>query len=291
MPQNIKNATAKPFKFSYDMKETESHEINAELLGESILSLSRAIRYADKIVNGESSNLSVQVKAHSEGSFVVEFVSYFNEGGIDVLDILGITTLGTVATGTVFGVMERINSQKITAKVKKGKSGNAVISLDDGSEVECSDDIAKIVVNQDFRKEIDKVIKSPLAGKEGARAIFKDEKDNAIREIAADTAQSYRSLPAKTLDEVEEDTKQVTIHFSQVNFDGPTGWKVKLPNGDVVSARMRDEAFRNRINQGYEQFSKTYPCIVKLLTVVTTKADSTVKPRYYIEEVIRQVTN
>ncbi|EGQ9324704.1 hypothetical protein [Vibrio cholerae] len=283
------NSKKQVFKISYDMPETADHTIDAELLGTAILSMTRALRHSDKILNGESSNIQVDVRANAEGSFVVEFVTWLNAGGANVLSTIGLAGLGAAGiTGTVFGVLNEIKDKKIVARVKK--DGSTVdLELDDGSVIECDQDVASIVTDPHVRKELDNIIKSPIAGKEQAKFIVKDELDTAITEINSEEAFYFKSIPSKTLEEVEAVTKQVTIHFSQVNFDGAAGWKAKLPNGNVVSVRMRDEAFRDRVNNGYEEFSKTKPCIVKLTTVERTKADGSATVNYYIDEVIRQV--
>ncbi|ENP8372329.1 hypothetical protein ACPP0W_001472 [Vibrio alginolyticus] len=283
------NSKKQVFKISYDMPETAEHTIDAELLGTAILSMARALRHSDKILNGESSNIQVDVRAQEEGSFVIEFVTWLNEGGANVLSTLGLAGLGaTGITGTVFGVLNEIKDKKIVARVRKpGKK--VELELADGSIVECSSDVANIVTDLHVRKELDQIVKSPIAGKDQAKFIVKDELDVPITEIDSDEARYYKSLSAKTLEEVEEETKQMTIHFSQVNFDGAAGWKAKLANGNVVTVRMRDEAFRDRVNNGYEEFSKTKPCIVKLTTVERTKANGSSSVSYYIDEVIRQI--
>lgn len=275
------------FSISYDMKETEEHSIDAEVLGESLISLTRTIRNAEKVLNGENSQVKVEVKAHKEGSFTVDLLTWYQSGGADVLNVLGFTAGGfSIASGTAFGVISQIKSQKIKAKVIKGK--NAKIVLADDTEIECSKDVANLVSNQTIRQELSRVISTPLIHSNGAKFVIKDENHQILDVLELDDALSFKALPKKTLEEIEEQTDSVTIIFSQVNFDGPTGWRCELPNGDNISIRMRHEAFRNRINQGYETFVKGEPYIVKLTEKVTTKPDFTSVTRYYIDEVIRK---
>lgn len=277
------------FKLSYDMEETADHTIDAETLGHSILSMTSVIKNANKLLNGEDSNLQVQVRAHQEGSFMVEFVTWLNNGGADVLQTLGIVSaVGVAGSSTVFGAMEELKSRKIVGSVKR--NGKVILKTKDGSDHELEPDVAKILLDKDIRKDIETVFTTPIENKKDAKLIIKNENDDELKVVASEDATAFKKLPQKTLEQVEEQINQMTIHFSQVNFEAATGWKCKLPNGDIESVRMNHEAFINRINQGYEEFSKTKPCLVQMKTVKTTKPDGTVSIRYTIEEVIRQLS-
>ena len=277
------------FKLSYDMTETADHTIDAETLGHSILSMTSAIKNANKILNGENSDLQVQVRAHQEGSFMVEFVTWLNNGGANVLLTLGVVSAaGVSSASTVFGAMEALKGRKITGSVRR--DGKVVLKTKDGSEHELEPDVAKILLDKDIRKDIETVFKTPIENKQDAKLVIKNEHNEEIKVVASEDVATFKKLPQKTLEQVEEKTNQMTIHFSQVNFEATTGWKCKLPNGDIESVRMNHEAFINRINRGYEEFSKTKPCLVQMKTVKTTKPDGSVNIRYAIEEVIRQLS-
>ncbi|HIF9519420.1 TPA: hypothetical protein ACX6SR_003902 [Photobacterium damselae] len=276
------------FKLSYDMEETANHTIDAETLGHSILSMSSAIKSANKLINGEQSDLQVQVRAHQEGSFMVEFVTWLNSGGADVLQVLGISSaVGVGCANTVFGAMEALKGRKIVGSLRR--DGKVILKTKDGDEHELEPNVAKILLDKDVRKDIETVFTTPIENKDDAKLIIKNENGDELRVVASEDAAAFKKLPQKTLEQVEEDTKQMTIHFSQVNFEAATGWKFKLPNGEIESVRMNHEAFINRINQGYEEFSKTKPCLVMMKTIKTTKPDGSMNTRYTIEEVIRQL--
>ena len=99
----------KEFKLSYKLSSTEDHTIDAEVLGKSLTNMAGMLKEADKIVNGEESEIKVQVRAHEEGSFMVDMVTWLNEGGIDILRTLGITlTTGAVGTATFFQKVKAI---------------------------------------------------------------------------------------------------------------------------------------------------------------------------------------
>ncbi|ODS10947.1 hypothetical protein [Vibrio scophthalmi] len=279
------------FKLSYDMQETKGHTINAEMLGASIISTSRAINAANRIVNGEDSLIDVQVKAHHEGSFMVEFVTFVGEHAQDILAILGFTVGGVVVGNTVLGAMEQLKDQKIAGQIKQNGASTGQLVLDSGEVVEFTPEVASIITDEKFRKELTHVLYSPIHGKDGAKAIFKDENDNDIAIVMSEDSTSFKPLPRNSLTEEDHETKQVTIHFSQVNFDGPSGWRIKLPNGDVVTAKMKDQSFIDRINKGYAEFNKMKPALISLDKTVKTKPDGTSKTSYTIKEMIRQVND
>ena len=63
---------AHTFKISYDTDETSNHSIDAEMLGSSITNMARLLKNGDAIINQKEPDLTVEVKANSEGSFVVD---------------------------------------------------------------------------------------------------------------------------------------------------------------------------------------------------------------------------
>ncbi|CAH7438072.1 conserved hypothetical protein [Vibrio chagasii] len=270
------------------MEETDNHSIDAEMLGTSLVSLAKVIRQSDKILNGENSEVKVEVKAHKEGSFTVDLLTWYQAGGVDVLNTLGFATAGfAAASGTAFGIIRQMRAKKIKAKIVQGNASQLI--LDDESVVECPTSIANLVSDQFVRQELENVISAPIMNKEGAKFVIKGENSEVLDTLESTEALSFRSLPRKTLEEIEESIEPMTITFSQVNFDGPTGWRCVLPNGETVGVRMRHEAFRNRINQGHETFAKGEPYAVRMLEKTVTKPNQLPKTSYYIEEVIRQV--
>ena len=61
----MENNTKYVFQISYDTLETANHTIDAEKLGEAIVSMSKVLKNANKVINGEESELSLEVEAHT----------------------------------------------------------------------------------------------------------------------------------------------------------------------------------------------------------------------------------
>lgn len=276
------------FQISYDTDETADHTIDAEKLGLAIVSTAKALKNADKMVNGESSALDLEVKAHSEGSFVVEFVTYVNSAGINPLSLLGFVADSAIPV-TVFGAIQQLASRKIKL-VEKIKGGKAKLTLNDKTELELPENVADLVASKTFREDIETIIKSPLEGAANAKFIVKDENENEIFSVGEEDASSFKTLPVNVVDEVNEFTETKNVKFSKVDFEGASGWQVRFSNDETATISMKDGAFLERINKNKENFSKGDLFVVKLKTTKTHRHGTTPRYKREVVEVIRNRT-
>ena len=278
------NKTKYVFEISYDTSETKDHTIDAEKLGAAIISTSKALKNADKALNGESSDLDLDVKAHSEGSFVVEFVTYLNAAGINPLTLLGFAGGATVASATVLGAISQIKSRTIKLTEKTG-SGKTKLHFSDDESLELDDDVAKLVLNRELRKDLDTVIKAPLEGTTDAKFKITDQDGNELV-YGSDDVKNFKT-PAKTVvDEVTESEETKDIRFVKINFEGSSGWQVRLPDGDVLTVKMSDDRFLTRIKGNEQNFVKDdlFSVVIK-----TTKKHRTGNSPIYNSEITKVV--
>lgn len=258
------------FKISYDIDETSDHTIDAELLGQSIMSTAQLIKNTNKLLNGEDSELIVDVKAPAEGSVIVEFITLFNAAGINPLTTLGFVAGVVPAAATVLGALSQIRSRKVI-RVEEVENDEVQLKLNDDNTIDLPSDIAKIVLNNEVRKSLEKIIKDPIHGASSGSVIIKNADNVDVMSIPVSNIEYFKRPTKITVDEVDETIEPKEIRFTKVNFDGVTGWQIKLPNDSLVSARMSDEAFIERINQNRQQFSKEALFSVSLKTTVTHK--------------------
>lgn len=173
----MENNTKYVFQISYDTLETADHTIDAEKLGEAIVSMSKVLKNANKLINGEESELSLEVKAHTEGSFVVEFVSYLSSVGVNPMSILGFMA----ATGpavTVIGALKQLRSRKIKV-VEQAGDGMSVLKLSDDTDLTLPSQVAELVANKHVRDGFDAIIKAPLEGSTDAKFVIKDDQNRS----------------------------------------------------------------------------------------------------------------
>lgn len=273
------------FKLSYDSTSTDDHTIDAEVLGKSLLNMSALIKESTKVLNGEQSTARVEVQAHEQGSFVVEFVTWLNDGGTDVLRSLGIfSTAASATAGNVFAAIKALKNRKQIAK--HVKNGNVEILFDDGNSLSIPENVDKLVSNHSVRTKIEEVVKKASDFEEGATVKFMNEDDEIMEEIEPDEVIYFKAPPRKLL--AEEVTKTITTNviFTVVALESKNGWKIRLADNQEVSAVMNDKGFIERINNREREFIKGDMFEVELKTVERT-LDNKVTTRRSIEKVIR----
>ncbi|MBB1272501.1 hypothetical protein [Psychromonas sp. SR45-3] len=276
------------FKISYDTDGTADHTIDAHTLGTSIINMSKLIKEADEHINSKAPDLRVEVKANSEGSFVVEFVTYLQNAGVNPLSVLGLIPV-TAGVATVFGAIKQIKSRKVKL-IEKTSTGISKVFLDDETSIELPSHIADLVVNKSFRDSIDKVISRPLSESTNAKFIIKDELDNEVLTITQRESIDFNSITSNVVDQIIDTEEQKTIRFTNINFDGNAGWKAELADRTTVPIIMQDNAFINKISKNNLQFAKADLYSVKLRTVKKIRHGTTPTYKRYVIQVTRNVT-
>lgn len=283
------NRVKQTFQISYDTDETADHTIDAEKLGLAIVSTAKALKNADKVLNGEKSEISLDVKAHSEGSFVVEFVTYLSSVGINPLNILGLGGSVIAGAGSVMGALKLLGNRKIKM-VQKTKNNTTVLTLSNDETLTLTNEVADLISSKTIRDSIDTIVKAPLEGVKDAKFIVKDENGNEVFTVNEDEVTNYKTLSQNIVDEITEREETKNVQFTNVNFDGATGWKVRFTDGENPAVRMKDDAFLERINKNKENFSKGDTFVVKLNIIKKHRHGTTPTYTREVIEVLRNRT-
>lgn len=279
------------FSLFYDTVSTDDHTIDASVLGKSLISISESIEFADKFINGEDSEVKIKVVASHEGSFGVEFeVVQILQTAKDILKIIGITAgAGAASAGTVLGIIEALKSRKVVATIDNDQ-GNSTIELDDGSFVECTSEVKKLVTNSVFRSKIEPAFVNPLTSEPGSKIKFVDQNQNVLQEIESERLTHFKKTSKQTIVEETFEDKEVELRFTQVNFESKNGWRVDYLN-ENLGVRMNDEGFLARISERKENFVKGD--LFKVILRKSTKIESGKTPseKLSIEKVVRHRVN
>lgn len=277
------------FSLIYDTESTKKHEVDASILGISILSMHDALQDADKVINGEESEIKINVVANKPGSFGVEFVvTQMLPNATDILTILGFTAISASAfKGSVLGVIEQLKSQTVKV-IHHKEDNNTEIELDDGSMIPCSNQVMELATSQSFRTKCESVLFNDLTQEDGAKVKFLNESGEVTQELEKEALTHFKKKASQiTITEVE-DIKDVEARFTQVNLYSKSGWKVKIESEDSdFSVKMLDDAFIERINSRDEKFIKGDLFKVKLKRLTKYKSGSKPNTVMSIEKVLR----
>ncbi|KKO44788.1 hypothetical protein WG68_13160 [Arsukibacterium ikkense] len=239
------------FTISYDMPETEDHTIDAVVLGKSLISMAELIKESDKILNGEHSEVQIDVKANKEGSFAVEFVAWLQEGGIDVLKTIGITAASTTAAGaTLFGIVKHLRSRKIQTSLIQTQNGftKALLTLEDGTQMECDPRVKELLSSHSVRSKLATVIEQPAKNAEGAKIkVFSGDNDEETFVIEQEDVPSFKAPTKRLFQETEVTNRAANVVFIQINNSSRNGWRA-LIRDEEFAVKMDDEGFMERMN-------------------------------------------
>ena len=275
------------FKLKFETPEKDgqpTHQIDAETLGHSLTELSGLLRNSIKTLKGESATAELDVKANSEGSFVVEFVAFLSAGGIEVLKTLGITTsAAATAGGTIFSLLKQIGNRKVVKKITNDDETVSLI-LDDDEKVDCTEEVVRLMESYSVRKSIENVVSKPVNSGKATGISFLDDNEKITTTLNKEELESFRAPAKKTFTEEKESIERVDVIFEVVDFTKASGWKIKIDE-QLTPVKINDKAFLERVGASKKKFKKGQKFNVDLKTtqkIVENKTTVT----YSIEQVL-----
>ncbi len=261
------------FSISYDADDNQlsEHRMDAVLLADAIKNVAQAINRADEILNGENRNIRTYVTAPAkEGSLEVEFIAQLinPELATNILQALGFMTVTGAVVGGVFKALREISGKEIIAVHTSDKHPEfAKLELSDGTTMELPKDEALLTASPAIRSHIKQIVAAPL--------YHRDEPVFKILNGADELELKFNEPDIKAIKEVKTkflppriDKITVIASFSQVNFEGNTGWKIQLDENTIVTAPLLDDAFLNQVAANQQSFKKED--MYKMVLEVTT---------------------
>ncbi|POE17095.1 hypothetical protein BV923_22945 [Pectobacterium odoriferum] len=269
-------------EIAYGGEAYEHNEIDAKTLGEALTSLNDLIEHAEKILNGEGAETKVNIRATKEGSFTLLIAVI---GSIKTINALGLAIGAGAVSGGVLGVLEWLKGRKISSITIDQHTDKAIIEVD-GEQIECSNDVQKLITSPLIRREIDKIVYKPLQTKKPSTFAIKENNRKVVK-LEQNEAGSFKATKATFIEKTHVQKREANVTFSNINFLSTTGWKMILPGGDEVSTTMKDEAFLERVNLNQAAFCKDDMFSVELTETVKETNGQMSKPRYSVIKVLR----
>lgn len=277
------------FKVFYDADDNElsKHAIDAEVLGNSILSMTKLITKADDLLNDGNKSVKILVTNPAEaGSLGIAYtIIQLLPDAIDVLRTIGITGVaGAVGGASALSLIRHLGSSKVITMTRKAGTQTTILELE-GEEIECPTPVAALVTDPAIREALISVIQAPLEGKD--EPVFKilNENDEEIIRLEGAQTEEIKLLPRGTLLQKEIETREVNVKFTQVNFQSEKGWRMEY-NGEEHSVLLNDFEFLAKVRQAEGAISSD-DLFAVTLEVTKTFSARNVTEKYVIKKVIR----
>ena len=252
------------FKISYDGPALLSHEMNVKDLAPALLAVGDLLEDTNRILNGDKTTVSVNIKATNPGSvdvvlsvcqhLLAQATFLFSGDGVStivnadaLLKILGFGGGGGGLVGLVFWLRNR----KIK-NITKVEIGNFKIETEDGDMKIVTENEIKLFGFLKIRKHLESIIKKPLE-KEGVDAVSfgSDNKKNVIRK------EDINSFSAPEVEQELIDESEVEMSLQIVNISFQEGGKWRFSDGNATFfAEIKDEDFTHKIYKNEEVFAK-----------------------------------
>ncbi|WP_049281728.1 hypothetical protein [Citrobacter braakii] len=277
------------FKVFYDAddKELSNHEIDAEDLGKSILSMTTLINKADDLLNDGNKSVKVLVSAPlKKGSVGIAYtVVQLLPDAIDVLKTIGIVgTVGAAAHASALSLIRQLGSKKVVSVTKKAGTDMAVLEFEDG-DIECPSAVATLVTEPVIRDALISVVQGPLEGKESPVFKIVDGNDEVLVKLEGEQTEEIKPLPRGTLLTKTVEEKEVNVKFTQVNFHSEKGWRMDY-NQEEHSVLLTDYEFLAKVRMAEGTVTSEDMFSVLLETTRTTSARGKTE-KYVIKKVLR----
>ena len=279
------------FSVSYDADEQDlkEHRMPADRLVKAIKEMNSLILQADKVLHGRHQSVELFVSAPAvPGSMGIEFILEFlsPDGAERIVQALGLISFaGGLAKGIIKGLTGKKQDEPVVVyddifEIAQEINGAAVIDVEtfDDSDVAivkvggqtlyCEETVARLIENPKIRKAVHGLVTKPVEGYRSPTFKLDNRETPEIEvELGAEHIQRIKKL---LVTESEPKIRSVTavVTFTQVNFDKPTGWKIRL-EGKEVSVEVTDEAFLKRINRNQQDFRKSDEYDVELIKTTT----------------------
>ena len=255
------------FRLEFDGPALRDHEIDVADLAPALIALGQMVKAANRVVNGESLDVSVKVRTVGDGSFWVALTVRAHGAYATVRDflvgpdvdavlklvtIIGLSGAGAGLAGKgALAVIRQIRGRRPKRLERRG--GTVLIEFDDAEQIEVEEASARVAFDPEFRTALERLAVEPLS-RPGIDAIVLDG-DGIEERITQVTAGAFLAPP------IVEDGLFETRHskvFSIIDLSFKPGktWRLSDGHGRATLVDVEDAAFTARIEQSEIAFAK-----------------------------------
>lgn len=246
------------FTLTYDGPALQNHEMDVRELAPAMLAVGELFDAMNLLLNGESAEVQINVKAHEPGCFSVVFdiIQNWRDGALSLLTgdyvaaALNLKELLIGGAGLIWWI--RTRRGRMPDRVEK-LSGNMIRVFYDGESFDVPLQLLRLYQDLAVRHALEKVVHRPLQNP-GINLVEFGERSNPAQRVIEVEADAFKApeIPDKIL---VSDTREAAFSIVSLAFKEDNKWR--LHDGqNSVSATIEDEDFLRRVNQNTIRFAK-----------------------------------
>lgn len=263
------------FTLTYDGPALQNHEMDVRELAPAMLAVGELFDAMNLLLNGESAEVQINVKAHEPGCFSVVFdiIQNWRDGALSLLTgdyvaaALNLKELLLGGMGLIWWI--RTHRGRMPDRVEK-LSGNMLRVHYDGESFDVPLQLLRLYQDLAVRHALEKVVHRPLQNP-GINLVEFGERKNPAQQVNEAEADAFKApeIPDKVL---VSDTREAAFSIVSLAFKEDNKWR--LHDGqNSVSAIIEDEDFLRRVNQNNIRFAKgdVLVCEIEFVQKQTSK--------------------
>ena len=278
------------FSVIYEGDALNNNTMDVKDLAPALLSLGQAFDRANSLLNGDKSEVNLQIKALSPGSFDISLVltqMLHGASGVMSWDLLtNANALIVLIIGTpvsVLGLVHLIKELK-GKKPKQTESPDGIIFEADNIKLTISKDVARLYNDKPMRDQIEGVVRPLL--KSGISKVTFKHNEKLIGGINGPEAGYFSSLDDK------DNVTEIIIPKQRLQIDSLRFKQGKWQLSDGAHTNyytMDDKDFLQAIENG-KTFGKYHILICEVLMTQHQQMDGKLKLDYAVKKVLKHIT-